>query len=57
VLAQAASEEDKAEAAAAGAEDIGLDDDVLLPVRVAVAPEDGLLQTDDEVLEPEKGEV
>jgi ATP-binding cassette subfamily B protein len=57
VLAQAASEEEQAEEAAAGAEDLGLDTEVLDPVRVAGAPEDGLLQTDDEVLEPERGEV
>ena len=46
-----------ADEAAAGAEDLGLDDDVLAPVSVALAPEDGLLQTDDEVLEPERGAV
>ena len=57
VLAQASSEEQRAAEAAAGAEDLGLDDDVLEPVGVALAPEDGLLQTDDEVLEPERGEV
>jgi ATP-binding cassette subfamily B protein len=57
VLAQAASEEDLAAEAAAGTEDLGLDDDVLEPEGVAIAPEDGLLQTDDEVLEPEKGAI
>jgi ATP-binding cassette, subfamily B, bacterial len=57
VLAQAASEEEQAEEAAAGAMDLGLETEVLEPVRVARAPEDGLLQTDDEVLEPERGEV
>jgi len=58
VLAQAASEEEQAEEAAAGAVDLGLDTEVLEPVGVvARAPEDGLLQTDDEVLEPESGEV
>ena len=58
VLAQAASEEEQAEEAAAGAVDLGLDTEVLEPVGVvARAPEDGLLQTDDEVLEPERGEV
>ena len=57
VLAQAASEEEPAEEAAAGTEDLGLDTDVLVPVSVARAPEDGLLETDDEVLEPERGEV
>ncbi len=57
VLAQAASEEEQAEEAAAGAVDLGLETEVLEPVRVARAPEDGLLQTDDEVLEPERGEV
>ena len=57
VLAQAASEEEQAEEAAADPEGLGLDDDVLEPVGVALAPEDGLLQTDDEVLEPERGEV
>jgi len=57
VLAQAASEEEQAEEAAAGAEDLGLDTEVLEPVGVARQPEDGLLQTDDEVLEPERGEV
>ena len=31
--------------------------EVLEPVGVALQPEDGLLQTDDEVLEPERGEV
>jgi ATP-binding cassette subfamily B protein len=57
VLAQAASEEEQAEEAAAGAQNLGLETEVLEPVRVARAPEDGLLQTDDEVLEPERGEV
>jgi ATP-binding cassette subfamily B protein len=57
VLAQAASEEEQAEEAAAGAQKLGLETEVLEPVRVARAPEDGLLQTDDEVLEPERGEV
>jgi ATP-binding cassette, subfamily B, bacterial len=57
VLAQAASEEEQAEEAAAGAGDLGLETEVLEPVRVAHTPEDGLLQTDDEVLEPERGEV
>ncbi len=57
VLAQATSEEQAAAEAAAGAEDLGLDDDVLEPEGVAVGPEDGLLRTDDEVLEPEKGAV
>jgi ATP-binding cassette, subfamily B, bacterial len=57
VLAQAATEEEQATEAAAGAEDLGLDTEVLEPVRVAGGPEDGLLQTDDEVLEPERGEV
>jgi ATP-binding cassette, subfamily B, bacterial len=57
VLAQATSEEQRAAEAAAGAEDLGLDDDVLAPVSVSLAPEDGLLETDDEVLEPERGEV
>jgi ATP-binding cassette subfamily B protein len=57
VLAQAASEEEQAEEAAAGAQDVGLETEVLEPVRLARAPEDGLLQTDDEVLEPERGEV
>ncbi len=57
VLAQAAKEEDTAEAAAAGTEVLGLDDDVLEPEGVALAPQDGLLETDDEVLEPEKGAI
>ena len=57
VLAQAASEEEQAEAAAADPEGLGLDVDVLEPAGVALAPEDGLLQTDDEVLEPERGDV
>ena len=57
VLAQASSEEQRAAEAAAGAGDLGLDTEVLEPVGVAHAPEDGLLQTDDEVLEPERGEV
>jgi ATP-binding cassette, subfamily B, bacterial len=57
VLAQASSEEQRAAEAAAGAEDLGLDSDVLEPSGVALAPEDGLLETDDEVLEPERGEV
>ena len=57
VLAQASSEEQRAAEAAAGAEDLGLDVDVLAPVSVSLAPEDGLLETDDEVLEPERGEV
>ncbi len=57
VLAQAAREEDDADEAAAGAEDLGLDALVLEPEGVALAPEDGLLETDDEVLEPEKGAV
>ena len=57
VLAQASSEEQRAAEAAAGAEGLGLDDDVLAPVSVSLAPEDGLLETDDEVLEPERGEV
>ena len=57
VLAQASSEEQRAAEAAAGAADLGLDTEVLEPVGVARQPEDGLLQTDDEVLEPERGEV
>ena len=57
VLAQAASEEQQAAEAAAGAEDLGLDDAVLEPEGVDLAPEDGLLQTDDEVLEPERGAI
>jgi hypothetical protein len=58
VLAQAAREEDAAQEAAAGVvEGLGLDDVVLEPEGVAVAPEDGLLETDDEVLEPEKGTI
>ena len=57
VLAQASSEDQRAAEAAAGTEDLGLDDDTLAPVGVSLAPEDGLLETDDEVLEPERGEV
>jgi hypothetical protein len=57
VLAQATSEEEQAEEAAAAAEDLGLDTEVLEPVGVARQPQDGLLRTDDEVLEPEKGDV
>jgi ATP-binding cassette, subfamily B, bacterial len=57
VLAQAAREEDLAEEASAGLEDLGLDDDAIEPDAVALAPEDGLLETDDEVLEPEKGAI
>jgi ATP-binding cassette subfamily B protein len=57
VLAQAASEEEQAGETAAGAEDLGLDTEILEPVGVARQPDDGLLQTDDEVLEPERGEV
>ena len=56
VLAQAASEEEAAEEVAAGVvEGLGLDDMALEPDGTALAPEDGLLQTDDEVLEPERG--
>ena len=58
VLAQAAKEEQAAEEAAAGVvEGLGLDDMALEPDGVDLEPEDGLLQTDDEVLEPEKGAI
>jgi ATP-binding cassette subfamily B protein len=58
VLAQAAKEEQDAEEAAASVvADLGLDDMVLEADGVDVQPDDGLLQTDDEVLEPEKGTI
>ena len=58
VLAQAAKEEQSAEEVAAGVvEGLGLDDMALEPDGVDLQPEDGLLQTDDEVLEPEKGAI
>ena len=58
VLAQAAKEEQAAEETAAGVvEGLGLDDMALEPDGVDLQPEDGLLQTDDEVLEPEKGAI
>ena len=58
VLAQAAKEEQAAEEVAAGVvEGLGLDDMALEPDGVDLQPEDGLLQTDDEVLEPEKGAI
>jgi len=58
VLAQAAKEEQAAEEVAAGVvEGLGLDDMALEPDGVDLEPEDGLLQTDDEVLEPEKGAI
>ena len=57
VLAQAASDEDAAEEAAAGAEDLGLDGLVLEPDAVAHEPEDTLVASDDDVLESEWGKT